>query len=734
METFRAVLCAGADAVYVGGSAFGARAYAHNLSKEELLAALDEAHIHGRKVYLTVNTLCKETELEERLYDYLLPYYEHGLDAVIVQDFGVLSLVKSAFPGLSIHASTQMSVSGEDGAMFLKQQGVKRVVVSRELSLEEIARMKEQSGLEIESFVHGALCYSYSGQCLMSSLLGGRSGNRGRCAQPCRLPYEALDDHHESLSGRALYLLSPKDLCAISLIPQLAQSGVDSFKIEGRMKQAAYAAGVTAIYRKYIDRYAKYGQDGFAIAPEDQQKLLDLGSRSGFTKGYYLQRNGADMITFENPSHAKERADFPTRGQAVGMDGALRAKIKGKLKLSPQKNAILSVSFRDFEAIAEGGMVDCAKSKPLILESVREKLCKTGNTPFDFGQLEIEMDKGSFLPIGQLNALRRDALGQLAEQILAPYQREAVAMPKACPGHGKINQGPDLAKPSLSVALESDELLQAVSSRPYVSRIYLEANCFCNEGQALQGEKEGGERIPWVSSLAKRVFRLKALGKEVFLALPHVFRRPTRERFEQSYQELQSLPLDGMLIRNYEELGFLLGHGYPKAMVADHHLPAWSNRAQSAFFQCKIAQNTVPLELNWKELRQRDCSQSELLIYGYLPLMVSAGCVHQSLGRCKGTEEVLFLKDRYGKEFAVKNHCADCYNVIYNSVPLALFGQREEIAKLPFPSLRIHFSIESVARANKILDLYEAIFCHGEAWKKTDMEEYTNGHLKRGVE
>ena len=301
----KAVIGAGADAVYVGGPAFGARAYADNFSKEELLESIDYAHIHNRKVYLTVNTLLKEREMEEQLFDYLLPYYEQGLDAVIVQDFGVLTFIREAFPQLSIHASTQMTVTGTDGAAFLQKQGASRIVTARELSFEEIQKIKSDTGVEIESFVHGALCYCYSGECLLSSMLGGRSGNRGRCAQPCRLPYEVLNAAGERLTREATHILSPKDLCTIGMIPQLAECGIDSFKIEGRMKQAEYAAGVTSIYRKYIDLYEQYGREAFHVDKNDEKKLESLGSRSGFTTGYYTRHNGSDMITFSKPNHTK---------------------------------------------------------------------------------------------------------------------------------------------------------------------------------------------------------------------------------------------------------------------------------------------------------------------------------------------------------------------------------------------------------------------------------------------
>ncbi|HBH92258.1 MAG TPA: peptidase, partial [Bacteroides sp.] len=252
-EAFRAAINAGADAVYLGGSAFGARAYAGNFDKEQLLEALDFAHIRDRKVYLTVNTLLKENEMGEPLYDYLLPFYEAGLDAVIVQDWGVFDLIQKAFPGLDIHASTQMAVTGCASAGLLKRMGATRVVPARELTLDDIKKIDQNVDIEIESFVHGALCYSYSGQCLMSSMLGDRSGNRGRCAQPCRMKYDNE------------YVLSLKDMCTLELIPQLVQAGVDSFKIEGRMKSSEYVAGVVSVYRRYLDKYLEYGKN--AVKP-----------------------------------------------------------------------------------------------------------------------------------------------------------------------------------------------------------------------------------------------------------------------------------------------------------------------------------------------------------------------------------------------------------------------------------------------------------------------------------
>ena len=299
-ESFHAAIAAGADAVYLAGNLFGARAFAQNFSEEELLHVIDEAHLHGRKIYLTVNTLLKEKELEEKLYTYLGPYYNEGLDAVIVQDYGVLRFIRQHFPGLALHASTQMTVTGPEGASLLADYGVERVVPARELSLKEVETIKKATQMEMECFVHGALCYCYSGQCLMSSMIGGRSGNRGQCAQPCRLPY--------TYKGKNGYLMSLKDICTLESIPDLIEHGIDSFEIEGRMKKPEYVAGVTAMYRKYTDLYLEHGREKFRVKKSDLEELMDLYNRGGFHSGYYFVHNGPEMLCTNRPNHAGTKA------------------------------------------------------------------------------------------------------------------------------------------------------------------------------------------------------------------------------------------------------------------------------------------------------------------------------------------------------------------------------------------------------------------------------------------
>lgn len=308
MESLYAAVNAGCDAVYIGGSMFGARAYADNPDNDGMLYAIDYCHLHGVKLYLTVNTLLKEEELMDRLYNYMLPYYKAGLDAAIVQDTGVVYMLHQWFPGLALHASTQMALVTGSSVPMLGNYGITRIVPARELSLNELQQMRRDTDAEIEVFVHGALCYCYSGQCLFSSMSGGRSGNRGRCAQPCRLPYSTTFNGKKQKS----YILSMKELCTLPYIDKLIETGADSFKIEGRMKSPSYTALVTSLYRKYTDIYMDYGSKGYTGYIEkhkrefqdDMGQLAEVYNREGFTNGY-LEGNiqKGSMLSLKRPKH-----------------------------------------------------------------------------------------------------------------------------------------------------------------------------------------------------------------------------------------------------------------------------------------------------------------------------------------------------------------------------------------------------------------------------------------------
>lgn len=423
---------AGADAVYLGAEKFGARAYADNFTTEDLKTVLREAHLYGVRVYLTVNTLTRERELSE-LIQMVQELHRAGLDGVIVQDLGVVRALRDACPGLLLHASTQMSVTGRPAVRYLKRLGISRVVPARELSLNEIRRLKEEE-IEIEAFIHGAMCYCYSGRCLMSSFLGGRSGNRGRCAGTCRLPYDILDSEGrrvlapEFQKPAALYPISMKDLYVLRILPELIDAGIDSFKIEGRMKKPEYAAGVTAMYRKYIDAYYEWDQKGrprpWQVDPEDEKKLLSLYIRQDLSSGYYHTRNGRELITMGPPGYAGADEVLLSEIREKYL-GALRPiPICGRAKLVPGKPSLLTLlcpRSGNASVTVTGAVAEPAVKRPLPAGELRERLSRTGDSHFRFENperdLEIEMEQEVFLPVSAVNELRRKAVNAL-EQIM----------------------------------------------------------------------------------------------------------------------------------------------------------------------------------------------------------------------------------------------------------------------------------------------------------------------------
>ena len=412
VESLHAAVALGADAVYMGGRRFGARAYAENPDEDGLSEAIDYCHLYGRKLYLTVNTLLKEEELTEDLAAYLTPYYERGVDAVLVQDLGVLSFLKRTFPDLELHISTQMTVASPWGASLAKRMGAARLVLPRELSLKEISRIRRETGMEVETFVHGALCYCYSGQCLMSSMIGGRSGNRGRCAQPCRLPF---DGEH---------LLDCRDLCTLDLLPAIREAGVSSLKIEGRMKSPLYTAGVVEVYRRYLDRLMKEGEARYRVEESDREWLRDLFDRGGgFTEGYYRKHNGADMIyTGEKPKLRPVNEGRRRRLEEKLAEKMAPVPVRGVCRVMPGEPIFLEITDGRAEICVTGMTADTAASRPVTAEKIGERLRRTGETPFAFEDLRVETEN-AFVPMGALNDLRRQALETLEKEILHGYRR-----------------------------------------------------------------------------------------------------------------------------------------------------------------------------------------------------------------------------------------------------------------------------------------------------------------------
>lgn len=790
MECLKAAIAAGADAVYTGGALFGARAYAHNLTEEELLEAIDYVHLHGRRLYLTVNTLIKDREMEKQMYDYLLPYYRQGLDAVIVQDIGLFRFIRKHFPDLPIHASTQMTLTGVDGAKFLEKEGAQRIVTSRELSMAEVKKIADETELEIESFVHGALCYCYSGQCLFSSFIGGRSGNRGQCAQPCRLLYRTPE------AKRPQYLLSLKDICTLELIPEMIESGIYSFKIEGRMKKPEYAAAVAFQYRKYADLYLKYYEEcpaeedpaayamkKYRVREEDRQMLLDLYNRGGFHTGYYHTQNGREMISLNRPNHAgvpavkvlakkgrnvtakaltdlypqdiielpmrkgREKADNYTCKDAVrkGMNvqipvfadtpfkrdeiwmrtrnstlidtlreefvnGKIKERICGTFRLYPQEKATLTVKCRDAEITVAGEKAQEALSQPMSRERIEKQLRKTGNTEFEFSFLKAEIGEKVFLPMQSLNELRREALETLEKVICEKYRRS-----------GEVKDSEE-DKTELSMeeevlsgwtaSVRTAEQMEVILEEEAIGRIYVDCTMF--------------PRIWEKDSYVEWITKVHAAGKEIYLVMPYIFRERTRRQYEAAYNRIFGAGWDGILIANYESFAFLKEHGYTGRIMTDYNLYEFNQESRKFWKEKGVFEFTAPVELTERELQDLRVKDGEVIVYGYLPMMISAGCIQKTTRGCLKKSGQTTITDRYRNPFVVKNECDYCYNILYNYVPLYLGDRMEEVYQIGPGRIRLMFTTERQQEVRQILSAYFE-------GKELPEGTYTRGHWKRGI-
>lgn len=690
LEILKGVIESGADAVYVGGSMFGARAYANNFTEEELLEAIDFAHLRGVKVYLTVNTLIKNSEFS-KLYDYLLVYYKRGLDAVIVQDIGVVKAIHEYFPSMEIHTSTQMTVTGADGVRFLSQFGVTRVVMAREVSLAEMKRIHEETGMELEAFVHGALCYSYSGQCLFSSILGGRSGNRGRCAQPCRLPYTVEGKKDE-------YILSLKDMCGIKALDKLHDAGVYSLKIEGRMKQLEYACGVVKYYRSYIDSKKP-------VSDADYDRIKALGNRCGFTDRYYFDHNGSDMVTYVKPNFVSN-AEEPSPEKR-------KLSIEGELVLREGEPGSLTVKRGDVTYKASIEPVSAALKAPLDKKAAIDRINKTGDTEFEFSHIKAQIGENVFVPNGALNKLRRDAISGLCDKLLKKYYRDDARYVDI----SSLSKLPEHA-------IKSDAAHETINDYTTICSCMTRAQldtlisyeCF----DVFYLDFDMYDRNTLIQQFADDVKSLTKRNKKVYLMLPTIFRADSSDYFVSIAKELDKVSFEGFVVKNYEELYLTENLFTGKKVILDHNMYTFNDVSKSAFFEHGVSGDTVPLELNSKEIMHRNNIGSQMIVYGYYPLMTTANCVHKNTKGCDKKQKLIYLKDRYNKSFAVCNNCKECYNTIYNSLPTMLIKNISKLKEAGIRSFRYSFTIETPKQIKAVMD--------------DKVAEYTNGHYKRGVE
>ena len=691
LEIFKGVIESGADAVYVGGSMFGARAYANNFTEEELLEAIDFAHLRGVKVYLTVNTLIKNSEFS-KLYDYLLVYYKRGIDAVIVQDIGVVKAIHEYFPSMEIHTSTQMTVTGADGVRFLSQFGVTRVVMAREVSLAEMKRIHEETGMELEAFVHGALCYSYSGQCLFSSILGGRSGNRGRCAQPCRLPYTVEGKKDE-------YILSLKDMCGIKALDKLHDAGVYSLKIEGRMKQLEYACGVVKYYRSYIDSKKP-------VSDADYDRIKALGNRCGFTDRYYFDHNGSDMVTYVKPNFVSNAAEPSPEKRKLS--------IEGELVLREGEPGSLTVKRGDvtYKALIEP--VSAALKAPLDKKAAIDRINKTGDTDFEFSHIKAQIGENVFVPNGALNKLRRDAISGLCDKLLEKYYRNDARYTDM----SRLTALPEHVVKSDAAHDEAINDYTTICS--CMTRAQLDTligyECF----DVFYLDFDMYDRKTLIQLFADDVKSLTKRNKKVYLMLPTIFRADSSDYFVSIAKELDKVSFEGFVVKNYEELYLTENLFTGKKVILDHNMYTFNDVSKSAFFEHGVSGDTVPLELNSREIMHRNNIGSQMIVYGYYPLMTTANCVHKNTKGCDKKQKLIYLKDRYNKSFAVCNNCKECYNTIYNSLPTMLTKNIGKLKEAGIRSFRYSFTIETPKQIKAVMD--------------DKIAEYTNGHYKRGVE
>ncbi len=672
-ESLVAAVNNGADAVYLGGSTFSARANAVNFSDEELASAIRYAHVRGVKVYVALNTLVEDAALHSAC-EFAGFCYECGADALIVQDLGVLSMLKECCPDFKLNASTQITVHNLKGVRAAEKAGFSRIVLSRELSKGEIGEICAGSKAEIEVFAHGALCMSYSGQCLMSSFIGARSGNRGACAQPCRLPYGLIDPQGDTVCD-GKYLLSLKDLCLIDEIGALDRLGVTSLKIEGRMKSPAYVAMCTHLYDKY--------RNGGRVEKEDIKDLQSVFSRSGFTKGYFEGSTGRHMLNidknnddvYKNITHkAAERAD------ALAKSESKRIMISGSFTAHMGEPATLCIwDDKGHSVTCEGSArAEAAVKVPLTEDRILEQMSKTGGTPFEFEDFIINLQEGISLPIRELNLLRRQGLAGLEEQLAAFPKRQR-----------KKDFSFNIVKsstPTQFTATAHTYEQAAALGKTSVARIYIPKGVYDKHKEEF---------------LSDRYFiTLPAIERQAEPA--EGYERICTSNFSQLYDDAK-IKHGGFRMNVYNSMAvkFLKDTGFDSVCLSP----------EMNLGQIGAISKDIP---------------TEVIAYGYLPVMTVQNCVIKSAaGRCACGEGVHYLKDRMDARFPVIGDEDSCTNVILNSTPIYMGDKKEDILRSGAAYANLYFTTETALELEKIISLYEK----GEPLGKA----FTRGHFYRGV-
>lgn len=795
MDCMRAAVQNGADAVYFG-SGFSARAFASNFDGDNLKCAIEYAKLRGVQTHLTLNTLIKNDEFENA-FSVAKMAYNYGIDAIIVQDLGLANLLINSFPNIAIHASTQLTAHNLDGVLSLQDMGFRRVVLSRELTLEEIEYITKNSNVEIETFIHGALCISYSGQCLFSSMVGGRSGNRGKCAQPCRLPFSLIDEKSSKLDSG--YLLSTRDLCGLDFIPNLIKTGVTSLKIEGRMKSPEYVATVTRIYRKYID--LAYSNEPYVVEDSDRKLLALAFNRGGFSNGHlskdynknlvfkekqnncglflgtiekYNAKKGlitfkcaenlhiGDSIATQNEQGSYKISELMLKntnikeskcGDVVTI-GRMKGNIKPGDKLYKISDSIITSEIRStFSENSENRKVklicnskfalnkpielniksnsnidvykdlninitsskcpEQAKNSGLSKENIVKQFSKTNNTPYEFCEFNIELEDNLFLPNSVLNELKREALSKVKDFAISNISRNLGNKSLL----SRINFYTEISTSTLKIALLLNNLnLESYDNLQKIDKLYIPLKFFINKNYC--------DKIKFLSTKAS-----------LYIYLPTIMRNNYNKLFANNLENIiTNFDIHGFVVSNISGLYIIkkLTEKYNKnfEFISNYTLNVYNSYSAYELQKRGITTVTLSPELDKEGLISlcNSTSNSELIVYGNLPLMNMNYCLfgtsNKCYSNCKHTcnsNNKYYLNDRMNVNFRIIPDNIDTVTTIYNSKITSIASDDFNVS-----SLRIDILDESIDEINKIINTVKLR-------KKLEGKNYTNGNLQREI-
>lgn len=794
----------GADAVYFGVEQFNARMYAANFNVEDMKQVIDYCKLRNVKTNLTLNTLLENSEFDNAV-DLAKEAYKAGVDAIIVQDLGLAKYLIDNIPGLPIHASTQMTVHNLQGVLKLEKLGFDRVVLSRELSCEEIEYICKNCKVEIETFIHGALCICYSGQCLFSSVVGGRSGNRGKCAGPCRLPYELISENAETHERKSIdkgYLLSTKDLCGIAYLPRLIQAGVKCFKIEGRMKSPEYVATVTRIYRKYIDMVLN--NNDFIIDEKDINELMQVFNRGGFSDGHLDSKHNRNLIFPEKPSNmgiylgtikkynsskghiTLQLEEDLELGDSISVSNEASkylvselmiknvnqkkvsantevtiGRMKGNIKVGDKVYRISSKALSDF---AKASYDNCENKKiplnctvtikkntpismeistnkntcynelyssiyvreisnmipidalktPISVERVVKQISKTTNTPFSFENITVLLDDGLYVPsISTLNELRRTALEKVEQEILSRAKRTLLDLSRK--SKESITYTPNVKNPEISVLFRQLDLDFDYTklNKEKITNIYVSLELFISKkySKVISYFSDNYNLYIYVPSIIKTNYKNIALS--------------TIEQAVMIYN------IKGFIVSNIGDFELLKKYSKDYEFIGNYTLNVFNNNTMEEYRKLGLSRITLSRELNQeliKEMLANANINTEMIVYGNLPLMASSYCFLGETNKCYpdcGTNckknNKYYLKDRLGFNFRVVPNTIETVTLICNSKTLSVSTK-----DLPVNFVRLDILDESINKINEAVD---------KAYNREKLEglQYTNGNLYREV-